>query len=78
MHGGAALFVDLDLDGRGCLVGCQLDEVDGQSVAANLAWRQTVTGDTEVLTSSLLLEEEASTLALGILDLNDDGLLDIV
>ncbi len=77
---GAALFVDLDLDGRGdVLVGCQLDEVDGQSVSkTNLAWRQTVTGDFEVLPSSLLLEEEASTLALGILDLNDDGLLDIV
>ena len=77
---GAALFMDLDQDGRGdLLVGCQLDEVDGQAVSkSNIAWRQTVTGDFEPITSSLLLDEEASTLALGVLDLNDDGLLDIV
>ncbi len=78
---GAMLATDLDLDGRVDLyIGCGRYKRPEVSEHPNFALRQNASGDLEplALTGYRALESDGLTLALGSIDLNDDGLLDIL
>lgn len=78
---GAYAATDLDLDGHvDLLFGCQERKRPDDSTQNNLAFYQRGEGAfvPEALPGYGLLDNPGQTLALGVIDLNDDGLLDIV
>ena len=78
---GSLLATDIDLDGRVDLViGCQARKIPNASTQTNIILRQNDAGGFEPAEGAGLegLESNGVTLALGSIDINEDGLLDII
>jgi hypothetical protein len=76
---GAYAATDLDADGIiDLLVGCQSHDVPRGIEQQNIALRQTVDGEFVLLGDAYNpLRNDGVTLAIGVVDIDDDGLLDI-